>query len=176
MTMTTNNVLDVLREFLATSESRFFSLVYRTKENKLSHYVLHLNVNLRRVYENDLKNLRRYECKNDVERTALAELIASVEESLTTNFRNSAYTKLDYYTHLTKSIKFHESTLYVNAFVMQEDVIEQGTRKEVRHSEKTLAKNAIKRSCMKMTKFREFRIDMTQIDEIKINGNSIAIF
>ena len=174
-TMTTNNALDVLKELLATSESRFMSFVYRTKENELSHYLLHLNVNLKRVYENDLNALRKYECKNDVERTALAELIASVEESLVTNFRNSAYTKIDYYTHLTKSVKYHDDVLYVNAFCVRKTVIESITRKEVKSSEKTIAKNKIRRTCMKQSKFREFRLDMSQIKEIRINNKTIEV-
>lgn len=168
-----DTALAILKELFATTESRFASFVYRNKEGELSHYLVHLNVNYKKILQRDLKVLQSIRPETTLEAEALNEMISSLKETLETG-RNSNYTKEDYYTHLTKSVKYHETTLYINCFVVSKTVLEPGQYKTVKHSEKTLAKNKF-RKMMKQSKFREFRLDMTQIYEIRINGKVIEI-
>ena len=164
---------DVVRELLKTKESRFASLVYRNKEQELSLYLVHLNVNYRKVLARDLKVLLAQKVTNETEALALAELIASVRETLTTG-KNSNYTKSEYYTALANNIKYHDNNLYVNCFIVSKKVLEAVVYKEVKSSAKTIAKNHF-RKMLKMSKFREFCIDLNQIHEIRMNAKTLIV-
>lgn len=164
------NVLEILKELIAThGESRFASFTYTNKQGETSHYLLHLNVNLKKVLARDLKVLRTAEAASEIEREALDAVIKSAETSLITDFHNPAYTKEGYYEYLMRGVKYHENQLYVNAFVVKRTVLTPGTYKEVKSKPLTIAKDKF-RAMMKMNKFREFRLDLSQIQSVKMNG------
>ena len=171
-----NSKLVILKELLATKESRFASITYTNQKGETSKYLLHLNVNYGRVLANDLKALQRIDRTSltGVELQALDELIASVQSSI--NGFNPNYTKHDYYEVLTPGfpVKFHEDTLYVNAFVVKKVVIVPVEYPAVKSSAKTIAKNKM-RKLLKTNKFREFRLDLTQIESVRMNGKIIEI-
>jgi hypothetical protein len=175
METTAKQPLDVLTQLLKTNESRFLSLVYRKKNGELGKYLLHLNVNLRTVYERDLAILSKVKATTMLASWAKRELIASLRESLETNFHNSRYTKAGYYTHLAKSVKYNDKgQMYFNAFVVSKTVLEAVSFERVNSAPETIAKNRL-RKLLKSNKFREFRIDMNQLKTMKINGNVISI-
>ena len=80
--MKTTNPLQVLKEFLATGESRFVSLVYTNKQGEKSRYLTHLNVNYKKVVARDLKVLMSTMTENETEEQARQELIKSLQSTL----------------------------------------------------------------------------------------------
>ena len=172
--MKTTNPLQVLKEFLATGESRFVSLVYTNKQGEKSRYLTHLNVNYKKVVARDLKVLISTMTENETEEQARQELIKSLQSTL--DGYNPEYTKHDYYEALVpgRPVKFHENELYINSFVMAKVVLVPGVYPKVNSSAKTIAKNRL-RKLLKVNKFREFRIDLTQIDTVRANGNVLEI-
>jgi hypothetical protein len=172
--------LDVLKEMMKQNESRFASFRYTNKENETSLYLVHLNVNYLKILRRDLKVLEAINPSelNETEKVALDEVIASVRESIASALAgtvNSGYTKAGYYEYLTRGIKYNdEGQLYVNAFVVSKKVLVAGTYKKVNSSAKTIAKNGF-RKMLKQSKFREFRIDLSQLQAIKMNGTTIEI-
>ncbi len=170
----TKNPLDVLKELVKTGDCRFASLIYTNKQGETSRYLLHLNVNYLRVVARDLKVLAGVKTENETEVVAKNEVMASLEETIETKGHNSKYTKEGYYTHLIHGVKYAESTLYVNAFVLSRTVLVPGTYKEVNSSAKTIAKNKF-RKMLKVGKFREFRIDLNQIHALTLNGKTLVI-
>jgi hypothetical protein len=172
--MTTSNKLDVVREFLATSESRFVSVVYTAKgTGEKALHLLHLNVNYKKVVARDLKVLGATVCTG-VEEVARQELVNSYATSL--DGYNPNYTKHGYYTQLVpnRPVFFHENELYIKGFSVSKKVLEAGVYKEVNSSAKTIAKNRL-RKLMKVNKFREFILDLDRIETVKINGKVIEI-
>ena len=172
--MKTSNPLDVLAAFVATGDSRFASIVYTNQHGETSKYLLHLNVNYLRVLARDLKVLGSLKTENQYEEQARQELVNSLTVSIETKGHNPDYTKEGYYTPLVHGVKYHENLLYVNAFVIDRKVLRAGFYPPVNHRPLTVAKNKI-RKLLKSGSFREFKIDMNQIEEVRANGKVLEI-
>ena len=172
--MKTSNKLDVLAAFVKTGESRFASLIYTNQKGETSKYLLHLHVNYLKVLERDLKVLRSLMTTSAIEETARQELIASIKLSIETKGHNPNYTKEGYYTPLVHGVKYHDDDLYVNAFVVSRTVIQAGFYQHVNHKPLTVAKNKMKK-LLKSGAFREFKINMNQIDEVRSDGKVLEI-
>jgi hypothetical protein len=170
-----NNSLILLREFLATKSCRFARLRYTNTHGETSVYDLHLNVRYLRVLKRDLAFLLKMKVSTALEVQAREELIASLRTSIETEAHNPAYTKAGYYEHITEGIKENaEGQIYVNAFVLRKTVEIPGQYKEVKSKPLTIAKNKIRKQ-LKAGQFREFRLDLTQIHSINMNGKTIEI-
>jgi hypothetical protein len=172
--MKTSNPLDVLQAFVATGDSRFASLTYTNQHGETSKYLLHLNVKYLKVLARDLKVLGSLKTESEIEEQARQKLTASLQLSLETKGHNPNYTKDGYYTRLVHGVKYHDDQLYVNAFVVSRTVIKAGFYPTVNHKPLTVAQNKLKK-LLKSGSFREFKIDMNQIDEVKANGKTLEI-
>lgn len=157
--------------------ARFISLVYRAKETgELARHTILLNVNRRNALARDLAVLAGKLPKlTGVFRQACEELIASITETLTKG-TNSQYTKAGYYTaegqgNLQTSIK---NVCYVRGYSVRKEVIEKGTYKKVNSSEKTKAKNTL-RKALKNTRIREFRITPDNFKLARAEGKAIVL-
>ena len=72
---------------------------------------------------------------------------------------NSAYTCADTYGSICRGVKYHKGTgeIYITGFTIGKEIITKGEHKVVKSSEKTIAKNALRRG-MKSGKFRQFAL------------------
>jgi len=163
--MKTSNPLDVLQAFVATGDSRFASLIYTNQHGEKSKYLIHLNVKYLKVLARDLKVLGSLTTETATEEEARQKLMASLRLSIETNGHNPDYTKEGYYTPLVHGVKYHDNQLYVNAFVISRTVITPGFYPPVNHRPLTVAKNRLRR-LLKSGSFREFKLDMNQIEEV----------
>lgn len=180
----TNNASVAVQDFAALAalldgnkSARFISLLYRAKETgELARHTILLNVNRRNALARDLAVLAgKLPTLKGVFRQACEELIASITETLTKG-TNSQYTKAGYYTaegqgNLQTSIK---NVCYVRGYSVRKEVIEKGTYKAVKSSEKTLAKNSL-RKALKNTRCREFRITPENFLVARAEGKAIII-
>ena len=180
----TNTAVAEVQDFAALAalldgnkSCRIISLVYRAKETgELARHTLLLNVNRRNALARDLAVLAaRLPKLTGVFRQACEELIASITETLTTG-QNSQYTKAGYYTaegngNLQTSIK---DVCYVRGYSIGKEVLEAGTYKTVKSSDKTKAKNAL-RKALKNTRIREFRITPENFKVARAEGKAIVI-
>lgn len=157
---------------------RFVSLVYRAKgTGELARHTLLMGANLSAAYRADSRSLaRKLASLSGVARIACEELLASLRESLAVGIgNNSANTRIGVFDTLAKGIKVHKETglLYINGFSVKKEIMEPGTYKTVNSSEKTLAKNALRREG-KLGKFREFVIHPDNIQSISGNGKTLV--
>ena len=157
--------------------ARFISLVYRSKETgELARHTILLNVNRRNALARDLAVLAgKLPTLKGVFRQACEELIASITETLTKG-TNSQYTKAGYYTaegqgNLQTSVK---NVCYVRGYSIGKEVLEAGTYKKVNSSEKTKAKNTL-RKALKNTRIREFRITPDNFKLARAEGKAIVL-
>jgi hypothetical protein len=156
---------------------RFVSLLYRAKETgELARHTILLNVNRNRCLKVDLANLTALRPSLEgVKAQACDEIIASITETLTTG-QNSQYTKTGYYTaegngNLQVSVK---EVAYVRGYSIGKEVLEAGTYKTVKSSDKTKAKNEL-RKALKNTRVREFRITPENFIVARAEGKAIMI-
>lgn len=173
------NLVRALKRVADTAGCRFASITYKSKETgEIARHTLLLGVNVERAYKRDLSVYKGKSARlQGVESVACGELIVSLEESLTVGIgNNSAYTCKDVYTPVAPGIKTHNETgaVYVNGFSLGKKVLQPGVYKAVKSSDKTLAKNAL-RKIGKMGRFRQFVIDPANVRQVRVMGRTFAI-
>jgi hypothetical protein len=161
---------------LAKSGARFASLVYTAKgSGEIARHTVCLGVNIGNAYRRDIAILSaKRDSLAGVALVACDELLASLRESLAVGIgKNSAYTCAGVYETLAAGVKLHieNSELHVYGFTIGKEVIAKGEHKTVKSSEKTLAKNALRRA-MKSGKFRQFAI--SELEAVAMNGKKLV--
>jgi hypothetical protein len=142
--------------------AQFARFTYTAKgTGEVASYLVNLGVDIEKVYTNDLATLDNLiPTLQGIERVAAEELRDSIKKSLTVGIGNNpdatsahAYTSIDG----VRGLKVHNETghLHLLCMLVQKDVIQEGTHKEVRSSEKTIAKRKIER-LLRRSKIRQF--------------------
>lgn len=159
----------------SVSSASFCYLEYKNASNEVSRYKLLLNTNFMSMYKSDLVTLTNLETKSEIEETAKNELIESVKKSIETEFQHDQNPTKNM-TSITKSIKFHEEKdeLYIHAVSLEKKVIVPGVYKTVNSSEKTIAKNKIKKQ-LKQSNIRFFKLNLQSLKRISANGTKLVI-
>lgn len=167
-----NSVFNYLKN---TASAQFCYLKYQNEAGELSTYKLLLNTNFMKLYKEDLETLKNLEVKTEIELQAKAELQKSIEKSIETEFQHEKNPTKNM-TTIHKSIKFHDEKdeMYLHCLSLDKKVHVAGEYKEVKSSEKTIAKKNIKKN-LKQNKIRFFKINLNQIERITANGHRILI-
>lgn len=175
MTTETIKYLDVISKFMNEKNSKFISIIYTDKDKQTTKQLVHFNVNYKKVCEKDLIKLSKYVCQNEIELIAKDEMMKSLNDTI--NDCNELYTKKEYYTYISKNVKHNnKDTVYFNCFSFKREVIVEVKKKSVKHSDKTNAKNHIRKVCnLKQNKFREFKINFENLHQIKMNNETITM-
>lgn len=183
-----DNKFDVLSAILndGNNQSRFASIIYTEKIGGkvitagTSKYLVHLNMDYKKVLAHDLKILLAQVPSNEIETLALAECIASVRVSLETG-SNPAYTLQDYYKKLSPAIGYHEDFLYIFCYkIKRTPVLDangkpmKGTYKTYNSAPLTIAKNKFRAMCKK-NNWRTFKIAIDRLHEIRANGHTLIL-
>jgi len=142
--------------------ARFASLTYAAKgTGEIARHTLCLGVSVERAYRRDIAILSaKRDALQGVALAACDELLASLKESLEKGIgNNSSYTCAGVYESICRGVKFHKESgeVYVTGFSIGKEIIAAGEYKVVKSSEKTIAKNALRRE-MKSGKFRQFAL------------------
>lgn len=172
-----NNIKDLLQKLAEQKGAKFISLTYKAAESgELARHTLLLGVRLERAYQRDLAILKAKARQMDgVQLEAAQDIIKSMEESLNKGIgNNSKYTQKDVTVQIMPGIKLNinNNELYISAFSKGKTIIERGEYNHVNSSQKTLAKEAIKKE-LRMGKFRTFKLK--NIEKAAINGNVLEL-
>lgn len=157
------------------TQCRFASLVYRSKESgELARHVVLLGFSYRNCVETSLAELQRVRPSLDgVSAIAADELLESFTKTLAGT--QDKYTKAETYAATDiPGIKVNtvDNSLQLFGLAHAKTVLEPGTHKVVKSSEKTIAKNKL-RAELPIGKFREFALDAGVIELAKVNGEVI---
>ena len=103
--------------------------------------------------------------------------MASFKETQAAHARgeqNAAYTKKGQYIPIGNGANLNTSDNSIQLFglVLTKTVLRAGVYPHVNSAPKTIAKNKI-RKLLPVGNFREFALDMTQVEQMKINGDVI---
>lgn len=173
---------EIVRSMTTLKAPRFVSFIYEN-EYEISAVTILVGANLENAYRRDLavlEELNRHE-SHPVNKLAINEMMESLKESLEKGIgNNSRYTNKGVYTHVegnNGSVKVHDDKgmVYLTGTVIRKRVlVKLADRKQVNSSEKTLAKNRIKRDYCKMTSFRQYKLDATSLTSISFDRNKVV--
>ena len=148
---------------LAISEE-IVEIEYETEYDR-AVYTFIVGVELEALYRQDI--LRLEEAKRVERDPADIEAIESIQASLRKSLEagignNPAYTKQDLYEHVAPGFKVHRETgeVYVFGILTNKLVLEVKKERPVRNSsQKTVAKDRMRKKHVMSSRFREFRVD-----------------
>jgi hypothetical protein len=148
---------------LAISEE-IVEIEYETEYDR-AVYTFIVGVELEALYRQDI--LRLEEAKRVERDPADIEAIESIQASLRKSLEagignNPAYTKQDLYEHVAPGFKVHRETgeVYVFGILTNKLVLEVKKERPVRNSsQKTIAKDRMRKKHVMSSRFREFRVD-----------------
>lgn len=161
----------------ALTGARFASLTYTAKgSGEKARHTVALGVSLEKAYKRDIAILRGKRPQlTGVMAQACDELIASLEKSLAVGIGNNpAYTCADVYSPVCAGVKVHKESgeVHVYGFSVAKKVLAPGVFKAVNSSEKTKAKDALRRT-LKSGKFRQF--NLTELASARVNGKTLEM-
>lgn len=167
----------------------FIGLTYKNAQGEIAKLRLNLGFSYENAQDKDLKTLNEgvdYIVPMDVPYTqtdwlmAISELKNSVDRKAvksveSQNRSNGALENVIYFTE-NKTLKYNTVTgeLYIVALLDNKTILKEGVYPVVKSSGKTLAKNAIKKTYMRVGDIRNYKISMLQ-SSIKINGDTLEI-
>jgi len=148
---------------LAISEE-IVEIEYETEYDR-AVYTFIVGVELEALYRQDILRLeeaKRVE-RDPVDIEAIESIQASLRKSLEAGIGNNpAYTKQDLYEHVAPGFKMHRETgeVYVFGILTNKLVLEVKKERPVRNSsQKTVAKDRMRKKHVMSSRFREFRVD-----------------
>ncbi len=127
-------------------------------------YTFIVGVTLEALYRADLVRLEQAKSQETeaIDLEAIEALMGSIRKSLDVGIGNNPdYTKKDVYEHVAPGFKMHRETgeVYVFGILTNKEVLEVKKERPVRNSsEKTLAKDRMRRKHTLSGKFREFKV------------------
>jgi len=192
------NLIAIIRMLLAIAGlkgAKFISLkgYVSSESGEIADYVINTNISVMEAKKNDLKTLqscnletlkviKRNTAKDialNIYELAYAEMLESATKNISANIEDrttASQAQTEAYEHLTDGIKVCKSTDEVHIFGMidRKDIIEYGKYKEVKSSDKTLAKKAItKQLNLRAGKFRTFKV--LNVAEAKVSGEVFEV-
>lgn len=170
------NITEILT---SNNRPQFASFTYRSKsDGSLARYTVILGFKYTNLVEKSKTELEL--AMKDIEQDlipAANAVMESINKTLTAHANGTQsddYTKKGMYEPLGNGVNLNknDNTIQVFGLVQSKVVIEEGTKKETKSAPFTIAKNKI-RKMLSMSKFREFAFDLGNIEQVKVDGDTI---
>ena len=172
-----NSDLQKIIESAISKGCRFISILYRAKgTGELAKHTILLGATLENAYRKDIFNLKRMEFEG-IKEVARLELLKSLEHSLDVGIgNNAAYTQKGKHESKAKGLRMDKESgiCQIYGLQMRKIVIEKGVYKSVRSSDKTIAKNAIRKG-LRSGKFRPYCVEAENLQSAKMNGRTLEL-
>jgi hypothetical protein len=156
---------------------------YTNKNGEISDQLINANISVENAKKRDLEVLKNFdvatlEVENiELAKTALTELINSAEKNLSQENRTTqSLAQSDAYISLGKGLKLNKETreVHVTGFVESKTVLVEGVYPETNKREKTIIKEAIKRTAnLRMNKYRSYILK--EVADMAISGDTVQI-
>lgn len=165
--------------------SQFVGLTYRTKgTQELARYTINVGASYHSLVEKSLTELEILTEENKttwdgIETLAAVEVTSSLNKTLLAHAegaQNEDYTKIGQYVPLGNGLSLNskDGSLQLFGVLQSKVVLEPGEHKIVNSKPLTIAKNKLKK-LLPIDKFREFCIDLNNLESVRINGNTIEL-
>lgn len=183
----------LLREFAKINGVKFIALnnYLSEKSGEIANHIINVGISIENAKLTDLNRLNA--CTDaDIQhiaetakialetvKTAFSEMVQSANKNLSENIKDrstQSQAQTDAYITVMPGLKLHKDTMQLHIFgqAIKKTVVVAGEYKTVNSSDKTLAKNAIKKFLdLRSDKFRNFILG--NVNEIKMNGETLLI-
>jgi len=180
-----NRLAEVSKTLAAINGCQFASLTYKTKKTKeLARYTVEIGFSYHRAVEKSVTELEILTAENSetwspLQKEAASALMASLKETLLAHSegrQNRAYTKAGQYIPIRNGLNVNttDNTIQLFGLLHSKVVLQEGAPNRVNSSPFTIAKNKIRRQ-LSVSKFREFALDVGNIQTVRANGEVIEI-
>lgn len=162
--------------------STFLSLVdYCNSQEEVADYSIVFHVSYQHLLERSIEQLESYQPLDDLEKEAKLSLLDSYRRSLQKVKESPIEEREDGYRHFQdseggwiKGVKLHEETetLHLYGKIVHKTVKKGGSKKEVKSSPLTLAKQKLSRD-LPVSKWRQFKLTPNQVGKITVEHMSL---
>jgi len=186
-----NRLFDQFEKFNGSPKFVGFGSYLSKLTGEISNYVINCNIDVARIKLADFKKLKncsdaiieKVAKDNEIPvlivKQALSELTISAEKNLSTDPTQrtvNSQAQTDAYVNINKSVRVCKTDLAVHIFgmVISKTVLVKGEYKTVNSSQKTIAKNKLKKALrLSSDKFRSFVF--LNLDTVKVSGQKFVI-
>jgi len=180
-----NLISEIAKQLVQIQGTKFVSFVYLTKKsNELARYTLILGFNYHTAVEKSVTELEILMQESagtwtKLQVEAASVVMASLKATLAAHTRgeqNPNYTKRGQYLPIENglNINLNDGTLQLFGLEHTKVSLVQGDNRPVNSQPLTIEKNKIK-SQLTVGKFREFALDLSQVAQCRINGQTLEL-
>ena len=180
-----NWIAQITKQVAAIQGCKFASLTYLSKKHQeLARYTVNLGFSYHSLVEKSVTELEILIDENkstwtDLQKTAAANVMASLQKTLAAHAngeQNEDYTKKDQYIPLGNgaSLNTMDKTIQLFGLVQSKVVLVKGVYPEVNSRPLTVEQNKIRKQ-LSISKFREFALDLSQVAQVKVNGETLEM-
>ena len=178
-----NLVAEITKQIAQIKGTRFVSLTYLSKSaNELSRFTVNLGFSYHNLVKKSVTELEILIAENqstwtDLQKTAANNVMASLQKTLAAHAageQNEDYTKKGQYVPIVNGLNLNTSdnTIQLFGLVQSRTVLVPGVHKTVNSRPLTIEQDKIRRQ-LSVSKFREFALDESQINQVKVNGETL---
>ena len=184
----TESVIELCDRLSEKNSSQFIGLTYTSKTGLITpqtaRYVINTNVNLKRVYAEDIKTLKAHleTLTTDLEIQVCNELIKSLETSLERGIGNNPnFTRKNHVKRIDGTLRKvirrdNTEGIEILGLIRSKVVLIKGEYKKVNSRPKTLVKNKMKKDLdLGTSKIRSLSVNLDTIKGIRHNGDVIEL-
>lgn len=180
-----NIIAEITKEIAAIKGCQFASFTYLTKSSgKLARFTVALGFSYHKLVEKSVLELEllikeHRSTWDKITNEAADAVMASLKKTLDAHSRgeqNEDYTKKNQYIPIGNglSVNTTDNTIQLFGVINSETILKEGTYKKVNSAELTIAKRKIEKM-LPISKFREFALDASQIEKVRVNGETFEI-
>lgn len=180
-----NIVAEITKAVTALKGCQFASLTYLSKKaGELARYTANFGFSYHQIVEKSKLELELLIVENAdkwdaVYKEAAAKILASLTKTLEAHARgeqNEDYTKRGQYIPLGNGANLNttDNTIQLFGLVKSKVVLVEGVYPKVNSAAVTIARRKIEKM-LPIGNFREFAIDIEQVAQMKVNGDTIEI-
>lgn len=180
-----NIIAEITKQVSAIQGCKFVSLTYLSKGTKeLARHTLNLgfsyhNLVLKSITELEILMAENVETWSALTKQAAEEVMASLRKTVEAHARgeqNEDYTKKGQYIPIVNGINLNttDNTIQLFGLAHTKTVLVAGEYKTVNSRPLTVEKDKIRKQ-LSISKFREFALDLGNVDSARVNGETIEL-
>ena len=180
-----NLIAQIAKQIGEIQGTKFVSFTYLSKKaNELARHTLILGADYHTLVEKSVTELEILISENEttwttLQKQAAANVMSSLKKTLDAHARgeqNDDYTKKGQYVPIGHGLNLNTTDNSLQLFGLSHNkvVLVKGEYPTVNSRPLTIAQNEIKAQ-LSISKFREFALDLSQVAQCRINGNTLEM-
>ena len=180
-----NLIAEITKALTAIKGNQFVSLTYLAKSSgELARHTINVGFSYHKAVEKSVTELEILIAENsatwsELTKQAATNVMASLKKTLEAHARgeqNEDYTKKGQYIPIGNGVNLNtaDNTLQLFGLVNSKVTLVEGVYPKVNSRPLTIEQNKIRKQ-LSISKFREFALDLSQIGQVKVNGQTMEM-